>query len=182
MTRIWKTHPSEEGEHTRETDPHHAVGRCQRGAVQGHQFCADAVTVAHCETATGVLAPLHELASVVREESEETKRGIVFEQDPQPGERIERGNFVTIGRPSFEAMTAFGPLLTTVAELRATIERQQAHIDRLVRMTFGRRSERVTGPTLFDDVPDAEPNIPAADLQAIRRDVEQWDPRRSGAP
>jgi hypothetical protein len=28
-------------------------------------------------------------------------------------------------------------LLATVAELRATVERQQAHIDRLVRMTFG---------------------------------------------
>jgi hypothetical protein len=33
-------------------------------------------------------------------------------------------------------------LLATVAELRATIEKQQAHIDRLVRMTFGRRSDR----------------------------------------
>lgn len=55
-------------------------------------------------------------------------------------------------------------LLATVAELRAIVERQQAHIDRLVRMTFGRRSERVTGPTLFDDAPDADPKIPAADL------------------
>jgi transposase len=48
-------------------------------------------------------------------------------------------------------------LLATVAELRATVEEQQAHIDRLVRMTFGRRSERVTGPTLFDDLPDPGP-------------------------
>jgi transposase len=47
-------------------------------------------------------------------------------------------------------------LLATVAELRSTVEKQQAHIDRLVRMTFGRRSERVTGPTLFDDFPDPE--------------------------
>src|SRR4051794_31032248 len=39
-------------------------------------------------------------------------------------------------------------LLGTVAELRATVERQQAHIDRLVRIGFGRKSERVvTGPT-----------------------------------
>src|SRR3954447_25993801 len=52
-------------------------------------------------------------------------------------------------------------LLATVAELRATVERQQVHIDRLVRMTFGRRSERVAGPTLFDNVPDADPTIPA---------------------
>src|SRR5262245_8303364 len=58
-------------------------------------------------------------------------------------------------------------LLATVAELRATIEKQQIHIDRLVRMTFGRRSERVTGPTLFDAVPDADPNIPAADPPVV---------------
>ena len=38
-------------------------------------------------------------------------------------------------------------LLATVAELRATVERQQTHIERLVRMTFGRRSERVAGPS-----------------------------------
>jgi transposase len=48
-------------------------------------------------------------------------------------------------------------LLATVAELRSTVEEQQAHIDRLVRMTFGRRSERVTGPTLFDNIPDSGP-------------------------
>ena len=58
-------------------------------------------------------------------------------------------------------------LLGTVAELRATVERQQAHIDRLVRMTFGRKSERVlTGPTLFDDLPDPDPLIPATDVPA----------------
>src|ERR687897_880711 len=33
---------------------------------------------------------------IIREEHEEAKVGIVFEQDPQPGERIEKGNFVTI--------------------------------------------------------------------------------------
>jgi transposase len=48
-------------------------------------------------------------------------------------------------------------LLTTVAQLRATIDKQQAHIHYLVRMTFGRRSERVEGPTLFDGVALAEP-------------------------
>jgi serine/threonine-protein kinase len=35
-------------------------------------------------------------ALIQREEDEEAKLGIVFEQDPQPGERIEKGNFVTI--------------------------------------------------------------------------------------
>jgi eukaryotic-like serine/threonine-protein kinase len=33
---------------------------------------------------------------VVREENNDVKVGIVIAQDPQPGERIERGNFVTI--------------------------------------------------------------------------------------
>ena len=33
---------------------------------------------------------------VQREPNADVKLGIVFEQDPQPGDRIERGNFVTI--------------------------------------------------------------------------------------
>src|SRR5262249_49242871 len=49
-------------------------------------------------------------------------------------------------------------LLATVAELRATIEKQQAHIDRLVRMTFGRQSERVTESVPTDGVPDPDPS------------------------
>jgi transposase len=51
-------------------------------------------------------------------------------------------------------------LLGTLKQLRSTIDKQQAHIDYLVRMTFGRRSERVEGPTLFDGVasePEPEP-------------------------
>jgi serine/threonine-protein kinase len=39
-------------------------------------------------------AGLEEL--IQRVPDEEAKLGIVFEQDPQPGDRIERGNFVTI--------------------------------------------------------------------------------------
>src|SRR5215472_7677260 len=53
-------------------------------------------------------------------------------------------------------------LLATVAELRATVEKQQAHIDRLVRRAFGRGSERLTGPTLFDGLPDPDPPPPTA--------------------
>ena len=68
-------------------------------------------------------------------------------------------------------------LRRVVAELRKQIESQQAHIHRLVKITFGRGGERVEGPTLFDGlaVPDAEvptpvePPAPEADL-----------PRRSG--
>ncbi len=48
-------------------------------------------------------------------------------------------------------------LLATVTQLRATIDKQQAHIQYLARLTFGRRSERVEGPTLFDHLGDAEP-------------------------
>lgn len=51
-------------------------------------------------------------------------------------------------------------LLKTVAELRSTIDKQQAHIHYLVRMTFGRRSERFEGPTLFDGFADPEPQGP----------------------
>lgn len=55
-------------------------------------------------------------------------------------------------------------LLATVTELRTTIEKQQAHIDYLVRMTFGRRSERVEGPTLFDGLLEPDPSpAPAAE-------------------
>ncbi|MBA4191971.1 MAG: hypothetical protein C0467_28660, partial [Planctomycetaceae bacterium] len=45
-----------------------------------------------------------------------------------------------------------------VADLRRQVEAQQAHIHRLVKMTFGRGGERVEGPTLFDriDPPEAE--------------------------
>src|SRR6478736_1590469 len=50
-------------------------------------------------------------------------------------------------------------LLGTITELRATVAKQQAHIERLVRLTFGRRSERLDGPTLFDAIapPEAAP-------------------------
>ncbi len=59
-------------------------------------------------------------------------------------------------------------LLANVAELRAAVEKQQAHIDRLVRMTFGRRSECVAGPTLFDGLPDPDPTPPTDDLPRPR--------------
>jgi len=50
-------------------------------------------------------------------------------------------------------------LLALVGELRGTIEKQQDHIAKLVKMHFGRTSERIEGPTLFDDLPD-EPVVP----------------------
>ena len=45
-----------------------------------------------------------------------------------------------------------------VAELRKQIESQQAHIHRLVKITFGRGGERIEGPTLFDAM--AQPEDP----------------------
>jgi transposase len=62
-------------------------------------------------------------------------------------------------------------LLATVAQLRATIDKQQAHIHYLVRLTFGRRSERVEGPTLFDGLADPEPAAPPAPPESETAEV-----------
>ena len=52
-------------------------------------------------------------------------------------------------------------VLALVQQLRGTIEKQQAHIDKLVKMSFGRSGERVEGPTLFDGLePDDTPVSP----------------------
>lgn len=47
-----------------------------------------------------------------------------------------------------------------VADLRKQVEAQQAHIHRLVKMTFGRGGERVEGPTLFDGIGPLEAEVP----------------------
>jgi transposase len=47
-----------------------------------------------------------------------------------------------------------------VTELRKQVASQQAHIHRLVKLTFGRSSERVEGPTLFDGTTPPEPPAP----------------------
>jgi transposase len=67
-------------------------------------------------------------------------------------------------------------LLATVTQLRTTIDQQQAHIQYLVRVTFGRRTERVEGPTLFDLSPLAEeaasaplPEVPDPPVVGKRR-------------
>src|SRR5262249_14130911 len=57
-------------------------------------------------------------------------------------------------------------LLATVADLRAMVERQQAHIDKLVRRAFGRRSERIAGPSLFDGTPDPDAPTDTGDAPA----------------
>src|SRR5271165_3954854 len=62
-------------------------------------------------------------------------------------------------------------LLKTVAELRSTIDKQQSHIHYLVRMTFGRRSERYEGPTLFDGFADSQPQEPSAPPESPVQEV-----------
>src|SRR5215813_5229752 len=71
-------------------------------------------------------------------------------------------------------------LLATVAELRATVEKQQAHIDRLVRMTFGRRSERATDSPLSDESPDPAPSSAVKTLSMPNPPTEAGTPRRRG--
>jgi transposase len=71
-------------------------------------------------------------------------------------------------------------LLATVAELRATIERQQAQIDKLARLAFGRKSERTAGPTLFDQAPDSGPPTPADSPSLPGPPPASAKPRRRG--
>ena len=60
-------------------------------------------------------------------------------------------------------------LLGVVADLRRQVEAQQAHIDKLVKLTFGPRGQRVTGPTLFADYPtDSAADHPAAPDETAR--------------
>jgi transposase len=58
------------------------------------------------------------------------------------------------------AEAVIAELRGVVTELRKQIESQQAHIHRLVKMTFGRRGERVEGPTLFDGMAEPEAEAP----------------------
>ncbi|MEO2089343.1 MAG: IS66 family transposase [Gemmataceae bacterium] len=71
-------------------------------------------------------------------------------------------------------------LVTLVTELRGTIEKQQDHIAKLVKMHFGRTSERVEGPTLFDDLPDDGPDEPAPPLAPVRPGPDGSVPGRNG--
>src|SRR5271163_3146344 len=65
------------------------------------------------------------------------------------------------------AEAVIAELRGVVAELRKQIDAQQAHIHRLVKITFGRGGERVEGPTLFDGLDaDADP-MPVIVVEAI---------------
>ena len=69
-------------------------------------------------------------------------------------------------------------VLALVGELRGTIESQQAHIAKLVKMTFGRSSERIEGPTLFDTLPAEPPPAPPVSDTPVSR--EPPAPKRTG--
>ena len=69
-------------------------------------------------------------------------------------------------------------VLALVHQLRGTIEKQQAHIHKLVKMTFGRSGERVEVPTLFDGL-EAEPPPPPA-VEAIAAPVDERVSKRKG--
>jgi transposase len=66
-----------------------------------------------------------------------------------------------------------------VADLRKQIDAQQAHIHRLVKMTFGRSSERAEGPTLFDGL-DPEPEATPVVVAEAVAEPEAPTPRRKG--
>src|SRR3954469_14556781 len=66
-----------------------------------------------------------------------------------------------------------------VAELRKQIDAQQAHIHRLVKITFGRGGERIEGPTLFDGL-DAEPEPPPALIVEAIPEAEALTTKRKG--
>src|SRR6478735_8956565 len=68
------------------------------------------------------------------------------------------GDTAELRQKLIHAEAVIAELHGVVADLRKQIEAQQAHIHRLVKITFGRGGERVEGPTLFDgmDAPAAE--------------------------
>ena len=61
-------------------------------------------------------------------------------------------------------------LLGTIAELRAINAKQSERIDYLTRMHFGSRSERIEGPTLFDDFTPPEP-LPEPEPEPVEEEV-----------
>lgn len=68
-------------------------------------------------------------------------------------------------------------LLALVNQLRGTIEKQEQHIAKLVKMTFGPKSERVLGPTLFDTIAAPPPDDTPA---SVPPPATEWVPKRKG--
>ena len=73
-----------------------------------------------------------------------------------------RAENATLRQRLTQAEAVIVELRGVVAELRKQIDSQQAHIHRLVKITFGRGGERIEGPTLFDATAPPEATIPAS--------------------
>ena len=86
------------------------------------------------------------------------------------------GNIDDLRRKLTHAEAAIAELRAEVTDLRRQIDDQQAHIHRLVRITFGRGGERVEGPTLFDGMDPPEAEVPTP----VEPPTPERLPRRSG--
>lgn len=70
------------------------------------------------------------------------------------------GDTADLRQKLIHAEAVIAELRGVVADLRKQVEAQLAHIHRLVKITFGRGSERVEGPTLFDGMDPPEAEVP----------------------
>src|SRR3954453_13224525 len=70
------------------------------------------------------------------------------------------GDIADLRQKLTHAEAVIAELRGVVADLRKQIEAQQAHIHRLVKITFGRGGERVEVPTLFDGMDPPEVEVP----------------------
>src|SRR5262245_24272928 len=77
------------------------------------------------------------------------------------------------------AEAVIAELRGVVSELRKQIDAHQAHIHRLVKMTFGRSSERAQGPTLFDGF-DAEADATPAIVVEATAEANSVASKRKG--
>jgi transposase/uncharacterized coiled-coil protein SlyX len=77
------------------------------------------------------------------------------------------------------AEAVIAELREVVADLRKQFEAQQAHIHRLVKLTFGRSSERSEGPTLFDGL-DLEADPTPTIVVEATPEAETVTPKRKG--
>jgi transposase len=72
----------------------------------------------------------------------------------------------TLRQQNTHLLAVVEELRGAVTELRKQVEKHQAHIHKLVKLTFGRSSERVVGPTLFDGTAPPEPPAPPPPVPA----------------
>lgn len=100
--------------------------------------------------------------------------------DHHPGEQVVRllAENAQLRAENTQLKAQHTELLALVQQLRGTVEKQQAHIAKLVKMTFGRSGERVEGPTLFDGL-EAEPTPPAK-VEATPDAPLELVPKRKG--